>query len=887
MALRTKLLDTEKQWLVDLTKQNIAAAGWDRAAGIKATQDQMKAVQWNGTNSFEQAQTMYQNEKQGNVWVTPTWVTTTFGGWEVKPFTWTPEAQRVDNVMPTEDNKITNQQVDSWALPESQRENIPQNQVTTRFWEAPKIEKTITETPQGTTTVTKEQPVDTSVYDPNKVISRADVYVWWDGNQYQTVRNSDGTLTTINATTGQPVTGKYSASERDSIKQWFLQPTQQNLKAGDIFSQLLVNPNLNTQGFDANEVAIAKNRLKNYSAFSWMTDSQLSSALSTGKLIKWSETYNDLLSNPTLKVRLDNINKVSGISDKTTITEKEETASADIIGKNLNIKTALEDGFISASELQSLTQTEELTKLASEKKDRADEYTKLKSEYDAIEDQVREELQGSGATSTAVEAEIFNRQKSIYPRLLLAKGLYDNTLWAYKDELEKGMSLFNTNLWLYTKQQEREQALSDEQRKLEQQYQYQYGDLNSTNPTLQNIAVERAVADMYTKYPIPWMESQSIKVQKVKDLMAQWMTWTQAIAQVESEIRNSQRYKDYLASEKGKLQWTWTQDWSKLDDNTLYNSKTGAIKNISGTTTWWFTVTSWTTQNRPDRNNNPGNLKMWDVWYWVDDQNHTIFWSAAEWYQAMINDISSKLAWRTRTGLTPESTLADLGKVYAEDPNWANSVSRLSGYSLTTKLKDIDVNKLAPAIAKQEWFTWTITQWENLEWITNIQDITFPEKTTEFKTKSYNYWTRMDEADRILRNMEEKYKDSWTLTEYLAPRWIAPNFLKTSDRQQFEQAQRNFINAVLRQESWAVISDEEFDNAKKQYFPSAWDTEDTINQKRKNRETSIFNMLKSAWKDEKWRDISNIWKGLKQNNTPSITGDSSDEEIINFLKSNP
>jgi len=35
----------------------------------------------------------------------------------------------------------------------------------------------------------------------------------------------------------------------------------------------------------------------------------------------------------------------------------------------------------------------------------------------------------------------------------------------------------------------------------------------------------------------------------------------------------------------------------------------------------------------------------------------------------------------------------------------------------------------------------------------------------------------------------------------------------------FEQAKKNFVNAVLRLESGAVISPSEFTNADKQYFP--------------------------------------------------------------------
>ena len=48
------------------------------------------------------------------------------------------------------------------------------------------------------------------------------------------------------------------------------------------------------------------------------------------------------------------------------------------------------------------------------------------------------------------------------------------------------------------------------------------------------------------------MESQATKVNKVKALIAGGMSGSEAIAQVESEIRNSQRYKDYIASEQAK-----------------------------------------------------------------------------------------------------------------------------------------------------------------------------------------------------------------------------------------------------------------------------------------------------------------------------------------------
>lgn len=153
--------------------------------------------------------------------------------------------------------------------------------------------------------------------------------------------------------------------------------------------------------------------------------------------------------------------------------------------------------------------------------------------------------------------------------------------------------------------------------------------------------------------------------------------------------------------------------------------------------------------------------------------------------------------------------------------------------------------------------------------IEDITDVSFPEKITDFKSKSFGFWNRMDTSTDIISNMEDKYADSWSLTEYLSPRGegilSAPNFLKTADRKQFEQAQRNFVNAVLRQESGAAIADSEFASAAKQYFPAPWDDIGTMDQKRANREQVIQNMYRSSWVDNKGRNIVDIYKSLKGN----------------------
>jgi hypothetical protein len=54
-----------------------------------------------------------------------------------------------------------------------------------------------------------------------------------------------------------------------------------------------------------------------------------------------------------------------------------------------------------------------------------------------------------------------------------------------------------------------------------------------------------------------------------------------------------------------------------------------------------------------------------------------------------------------------------------------------------------------------------------------------------------------------------------------------------------EQAQRNFINAVLRQDSGAAINAGEWANAQRQYFAQPNDKPAVIAQKAKNRATAI------------------------------------------------
>lgn len=75
---------------------------------------------------------------------------------------------------------------------------------------------------------------------------------------------------------------------------------------------------------------------------------------------------------------------------------------------------------------------------------------------------------------------------------------------------------------------------------------------------------------------------------------------------------------------------------------------------------------------------------------------------------------------------------------------------------------------------------------------------------------------------------------------------LAGNYMISGDRQRFEQAERDFINAILRRESGAVISDEEFANARQQYIPQPGDKPENLAQKKAARERALNSMQREG-----------------------------------------
>lgn len=126
---------------------------------------------------------------------------------------------------------------------------------------------------------------------------------------------------------------------------------------------------------------------------------------------------------------------------------------------------------------------------------------------------------------------------------------------------------------------------------------------------------------------------------------------------------------------------------------------------------------------------------------------------------------------------------------------------------------------------------------------------------TEGQAKALMFGGRMAVADEVFKEMEAAGVNRPGTTKQLAQgvfgavpllgdslaagAGAATNWTQSAAQQQVEQAQRDFINAVLRRESGAAIAPSEFANAAQQYFPQPGDSSAVIRQKAINRKTAI------------------------------------------------
>jgi hypothetical protein len=132
---------------------------------------------------------------------------------------------------------------------------------------------------------------------------------------------------------------------------------------------------------------------------------------------------------------------------------------------------------------------------------------------------------------------------------------------------------------------------------------------------------------------------------------------------------------------------------------------------------------------------------------------------------------------------------------------------------------------------------------------------------TETQSNAVAFGARAIEADKIVTNLEKQGVTNTGILRTIAGGIVSqapivgekleqgvrsafnpiPSVLggPSGEQQQVDQARRNFITAVLRKESGAVISPTEYKDEERKYFPQIGDTDKTITQKQEARRLAI------------------------------------------------
>lgn len=118
-----------------------------------------------------------------------------------------------------------------------------------------------------------------------------------------------------------------------------------------------------------------------------------------------------------------------------------------------------------------------------------------------------------------------------------------------------------------------------------------------------------------------------------------------------------------------------------------------------------------------------------------------------------------------------------------------------------------------------------------------------PGKFNDTQGKAAGFADRMAAASDILSKFD---KEGASLVGRNLENIWGGNYLQSDAYQQFEQARRDFTNAVLRRESGAVINPDEFANADRQYFPQPGDSPAVIAQKANQRRIALESMRRDA-----------------------------------------
>lgn len=433
--------------------------------------------------------------------------------------------------------------------------------------------------------------------------------------------------------------------EKKAIIEWFLNPVKQD--AGTIFSTLRAGGSVPMS--DTPEYRQAQARYNTFKRFSTYDVASLSTAMQQGDLLMGTQAYNDVISDPNMLAKIQKARIfMNGEVDMVTIWNKQGQY---VMTQNPTVAKALEDGYITTEEYNSMTSTPEVeaqAKVVSEAKTKYDEY---KRQLEQIDDDVDAEFEGKETTDSFRSAIKANRDKAVRRLYNSASDDLQNASGLYTELKNSSTQRLELNMKQYEQKQADARQLAQEERAVQRskdalQYEADFNKKQEEAALQDPATAIKSVMDEYKKLGIPFTSTVQSRLAEFK---ASGKPLEQFLTEMGKNIQQSPAYKQYQAQQAGK--WiSYETIWDKVYKNTNgVLTETGISAKSAPTPVWqeWEDATGkhagWVTPGVTPSTSTATAVKPTGNIVPVTAGNKTVRLdqSGAGWFESAINQLTT------------------------------------------------------------------------------------------------------------------------------------------------------------------------------------------------------------------------------------------------------
>ena len=220
-----------------------------------------------------------------------------------------------------------------------------------------------------------------------------------------------------------------------------------------MFSSIMMKAPVSDEQKTTSQYRIAQNRYLKASSYASMTPAQISSDITSGKLIEWSQTYEDIKSlNPKLiqdtnNLRIVNGSKISLYSTDASgnrVNNVEQSFTEDYLG---NFGTFLKSLFTvqTPEQINAAIKTQDVRDAEAKATEYESQLIAIENDMDIIEQTARKELEWTGASADRIRLEIGIRKDQ-------KEKEYNAILRKYTQYANKANNLITQNTTVYQEQ---------------------------------------------------------------------------------------------------------------------------------------------------------------------------------------------------------------------------------------------------------------------------------------------------------------------------------------------------------------------------------------------------------------------------------------------------